>query len=319
MATLSVLTWIGNAAAVLTGPWGAVTAQTQQANCSRQAAYTHAQRVQQAVTEAQTAGPSRAQLRADCERLQQENRQLWEAWADSVTCGPPQQRHFAATAAALGLSLNQTPALLACVLPPSACPSRATLDRWVADAAARASQVLATLDRACQPLVQTLCLDEIFCHRLPVLMGVEPHSLAWVLGQRGPDRSGASWHAALTPWHCLEYVTSDDGTGLQGGLEAVRRDRQQAHDARPLEGALDVCHTRREGEQALRREWSEAERVWEQAEQADRALARTRRRGHDQRADTQRSLHAWHQAEAALATACRREAAWQRAVHALEL
>src|SRR5262245_57323428 len=199
MATLSVLTWIGNAAAVLTGPWGAVTAQTQQANCSRQAAYTHAQRVQQAVTEAQTAGPSRAQLRADCERLQQENRQLWEAWADSVTCGPPQQRHFAATAAALGLSLNQTRALLACVLPPSACPSRATLDRWVADAAARASQVLATLDRACQPLVQTLCLDEIFCHRRPVLMGVEPHSLAWVLGQRGPDRSGATWQKALQP------------------------------------------------------------------------------------------------------------------------
>jgi len=319
MATLSVLTWIGNAAAVLTGPWGAVTAQTQQANCSRQAAYTHAQRVQQAVTEAQTAGPSRAQLRADCERLQQENRQLWEAWADSVTCGPPQQRHFAATAAALGLSLNQTRALLACVLPPSACPSRATLDRWVADAAARASQVLATLDRACQPLVQTLCLDEIFCHRRPVLMGVEPHSLAWVLGQRGPDRSGATWQKALQAWPHLQYVAADNGTGMQLGLERIQQERQQAASSRALEVALDVFHTRREGGQALRRDWSAAEQVWEEAEQADRDLARTRRRGQDSRGDTQRARRAWQRAEQAFHSACRREAAWQRASQALNL
>ena len=204
MATLSVTTWIGNAAAVLTGPWGAVTAQTQQANGSRQAAYTPAQRVQEAVAEAQAGGPSRAQLHADGEQLQPENRQRWEAWADSVSFGPAQQRRFTATATALGLSLNQTRVLLAGVRAPTACPSRATLDRWVVAAAARASQVLATLDRACQPGVETLCLEEIFCRRLPVLMGVEPYRLAWVLGQRGPDRSGATWQKALQAWPHLQ-------------------------------------------------------------------------------------------------------------------
>jgi hypothetical protein len=319
MSTLSPTTWIGNAAAVLSGPWGAVTAHSQQVGCSRQIAYTHAERVLTAVTETQTCGPSRTQLQAEGQQLREENRQLWAALEDTITFDEAAQRRFTGTAAALGLSLNQTRALLACVLPPAACPHRSTLGRWVDTTAAQASQVLAVLDTACQPLVRSLCLDEIFCHRVPVLMGVEPHSLAWVLGQRGPDRSGASWHAALQPWRCLDYATSDDGTGLQLGLAAVRRDRQQAHDERPLEGALDVFHTRREGERALRREWSEAERVWEQAEQADRALAQTRRRGQDQRADKQRSLRAWQQAEAALATACRREAAWQRAVHALEL
>ena len=319
MATLSVLTWIGNAASVLTGPWGAVTAQTQQARCSRQAAYTHAQRVQQAVAEAQAAGPSRAQLRADWERLQQENRQLWQAWAEAVTFGPEQQRHFAATAAALGLSLNQTRALLACVLPPSTCPSRATLGRWVAGASARASQVLATLDRACQPLVETLCLDEIFCRRLPVLMGVEPHSLAWVLGQRGPDRSGATWQKALQAWPHLQYVAGDNGTGLQLGLEGIRQQRQQAANDRALEVDLDVFHTRREGGRALRCEWSAAERIWEEAEQADRDLARTRRRGQDSRGQTQRARLAWQRAEQSLQGACRRETAWQRASQALNL
>jgi hypothetical protein len=319
MATLSVLTWIGNAAAVLTGPWGAVTAQTQQAGCSRQAAYTHAQRVRQAVAEAQAGGPSRAQLRADCERLQQENQQLWDCWTDRVAFGPARQRRFAATAAALGLSLNQTRALLACVLPPSACPSRATLDRWVAAAAARASPVLACLDRACQPLVETLCLDEIFCHRRPVLMGVEPHSLAWVLGQRGSDRSGATWRQALQAWPHVQYVAADNGTGMQRGLERIQQERQQAASSPALEVELDVFHTRREGGQALRRDWSAAEQVWEEAEQADRDLARTRRRGQDSRGDTQRARLAWQRAAQALHRACRREAAWQRARQALDL
>ena len=125
MATLSALTWIGNAAAVLSGPWGAVTAQAHQAGCSRQAAYDHARRVQQAVAEAQAGGPSRAQLRADGDRLRQENQQLWQALEDGVAFGGAARRRFAATAAALGLSLNQTWALLRCVLLPADCPSRA--------------------------------------------------------------------------------------------------------------------------------------------------------------------------------------------------
>jgi hypothetical protein len=319
MTTLSVLTWIGNAAAVLTGPWGAVTAQTQQAGCSRQTAYTHAHRVQQAIAETQGGGPSRAHLRADCHRLQHENQQLWDAWADSVPFGSPQQRRFAVTAAALGLSLRQTRALLACVLPADGCPSRATLDRWVAAAAARASQVLASLDRACQPLVETLCLDEIFCHRQPVLMGVEPHSLAWVLGQRASDRSGATWHHALHAWPHLAYVAADNGTGMQLGLERIRQERQQTASNRALEVGLDIFHTRREGGRALRSEWSAAEPIWGKAEQADRALAQTRQRGQDSRGDTQRARQAWRRAEQAFHSACRREAAWQRASQALNL
>ena len=44
-----VETWIGNAAAVLSGAWGAVTRRAQQSGYSRTAVYTHAQRVVQAV------------------------------------------------------------------------------------------------------------------------------------------------------------------------------------------------------------------------------------------------------------------------------
>src|SRR5262249_11727732 len=129
---LAVPTGPANPAAVPSGPWGAVTAPAAQAGCSRQAAYEHAQRVVHAVAEAQAGGPSRAQLQADAQRLADENDQLWRALDEAVFFGSPQQQRFAATAAALGLSLTQTPALLAC--PPAGCgrPRRARLARRAA-------------------------------------------------------------------------------------------------------------------------------------------------------------------------------------------
>jgi hypothetical protein len=142
MARVSVLTWIGNAAAVLLGRRGAVTAQAQQAGCSRQTAYDHAQRVQQAVTDLHAGGPSRDELLQQCQQLREENRQLWQALEPTIDFPQAKQRQFAAVAAALGLSLPQTRTLLAIVLSAARCPSRATLGRWVQQAAARASSVV---------------------------------------------------------------------------------------------------------------------------------------------------------------------------------
>ena len=65
------------------------------------------------------------------------------------------------------------------------------------EAAAQAGRLLVVLDLACQARVRVLCLDEIFLHRAPVLMAIEPHSMAWMAGQRGPDRRGESWREVL--------------------------------------------------------------------------------------------------------------------------
>jgi hypothetical protein len=319
MTTLPVPTWIGNADAALTGPWGAVPEQAQTARCSRQAAYDHARRVAQAVADAQTGGPPRAQRRADCQRLADDNRLLRQALAAAVAFGADHQQRLAATAAARGLSLGPTRALLAWVLPDADCPSRATLGRWTQDAARRAGAVLRVLDTACQPAVRTLCLDEILFHRQAVLVGVEPHRLAWVVGQRTADRSGATWHQTLRGGPPLEYVAADGGRGLRRGLELVRAERPGARGGPELEVTLDVFHTRRDGQQALHAEWAAAQRVGEEAEAADRALAGTRRHGQDQRGDSQRARRAWAQAEQAFYAAERREAAWRRASRALDL
>src|SRR3954447_5060826 len=167
MAILSPLTWIGNAAAVLFGNPGAVSRQAQQAGCSRQAAYDHAHLVVQAVTAAQAPGPDRQQLLDDNHRLRAELEQLRRQRDDRRAFGPDARRRFAATAAALGLSLSQTRELLTLVLG-NDTPSRATLGRWAGAAAARAGQVLEALDAAARPRATQLCLDEVFFHGTPV-------------------------------------------------------------------------------------------------------------------------------------------------------
>jgi len=323
MATLPLLTWIGNAAAVLCGRHGAVTRHAAQAGCSRQAAYQHADKVQQAVREARQPGPARGDLLGEVQRLRTENRQLWDWLAEALEPPKAKQRRFTVTAAAMGLSLCQTLALLAILLPPRRCPRRATLGRWVRQAARRAGGVLAALDRACRSLVVCLCLDEIFFHRKPVLMGIEPFSLAWVLGARAPDRSGPTWAKALAAWPEVRDVAADGGSGLELGLELAAAKRREdaakaGAQAVPLGVRLDVFHTQRDGERALRGVWDGAEAVWDEAAKVERAKGRFDRGGTDgRRFNKAVAGKAWAQAEVAFVAAERQEGAWRRAVAAL--
>jgi hypothetical protein len=321
MGKLSVLTWIGNAAAVLCGPWGAVTAQTREAGCSRQAAYDQAQRVQQAVTEVHAGGAARDTVLEGLVALREENRQLWQALEQAVDCPMAKQQQFAALAAALGLSLNQTVSLLAVLLPADVCPSRALVGRWVQAAARCAGPVLQVLDGACVGLVTELCLDEIFCHRQPVLVGVEPHSMAWVLGQRTPDRSGDTWQRTLQPWVHLESVVCDAGTGLHAGLAKFQQQRPRTPAGAVLALGLDLFHTKQEAQRVLRVLWAPVEQAWLKAEKADQVLAAKRWHGH--KGPAQRAAHAanraWRKAEKRFRAYERQETAWRRIESAFEL
>src|SRR5262249_4352736 len=165
------------------------------------------------------------------ERLKAENDALWQAWSEAEDLSEAKQRNFAGSGCALGLSLSQIVTLLAIVLPQGAVPSRAMVGRWVQAAAAQAGRLLVVLDLACQARVRVLCFDEIFLHREPVLMAIEPHSMAWMAGQRGPDRSGESWREVLTHWPCLEHVIADGGQGLERGVKLVNAARGAQDEA----------------------------------------------------------------------------------------
>ena len=117
MLTFPVEEWIGNAAAVLSGVWGAVTRRSEQSGYSRTAIYQHAERVVQAVANEQAGGISYEGLWTENERLKAENEVLWQAWSEVEELSESKQRELASAGSAMGLSLNQIVILLAIVLP----------------------------------------------------------------------------------------------------------------------------------------------------------------------------------------------------------
>jgi len=331
MAKLSLLTWIGNAAAVLCGQRGDVTRQAHQAGCSRQTAYQHAHKVHQAVADSCAGGPSYAALLDEVRQLREENRQLWEALEPTIDLATTKQQRFAVTAAALGLSDRQIATLLALLLGARA-PSRATVGRWVLAGARRAGVLLHTLDRLCQMLVLTVCLDEIFCRRRPVLVGVEPHSMACVLARRAPDRSGQTWAAALQPFGALHQVICDAGSGLRKGLELYQQRRAcpaapgaaAAQAAPALALCLDLFHTCQEAQRVLRLTWRAAEAVWRRWDAKQHTLDHLNWRGvprwsPEHRRASRQAEKAHSKAKQVLQQAERQEQAWQRARAAFEL
>jgi hypothetical protein len=330
MAKLSLLTWIGNAAAVLCGRRGDVTRQAHRAGCSRQTAYQHAHKVHQAVADACAGAPSHAALLEEVRQLREENRLLWEALEPTIDFPPAKQQRFAVTAAALGLSTRQIVTLLAVLLAAHA-PSRATVGRWVLAGARRAGLLLRTLDRVCQTLVLTLCLDEIFCRRRPVLVGVEPHSMACVLARRAADRSGETWAAVLEPFGALRQVICDAGSGLRKGL-ALYQQRAcpaaagtgAAAAAPPLAVCLDLFHTCQEAQRVLRLTWRAAEAVWRRWDAKQHTLDNLDWRGVprwslEHRRARRQAEKAQSKARQVLEQAERQEQAWQRARAAFEL
>jgi len=114
--TIPFSRWIADAAARLTGLHGAVTQQAQEAGCSRQSVYDHTQKVSAAVEAEHGGGPTRAQLVRENEALHQENTQSWDWLFQTIEFPLVKQQHFAVTAMAVGLSLNQTLVLLAILL-----------------------------------------------------------------------------------------------------------------------------------------------------------------------------------------------------------
>ena len=318
MRTLSFGQWIANATAGLMGSYGAVTEQAKQTGCSRQCVYDHTQKVVDAVEAQHSGGPTLEEAVRENEALRRENAELWNWLFPTIEFPLLRQQKFTVVALGMGLSLNQTLVLLFILLGAKAAPSRSTIHRWGQAAGAAAGVVLKRLDRACRALVLVGCLDEIFFRRQPVLVGVEPMSMVWFLGKKVASHNGSTWFAELQPWTSLSYVTSDAGAGLKAGIARMQKLRGETNQV-PLEKGLDVFHTKREGQRALRVTWMRVERAWERADAADRALKRARWQGRSERKLTQQVHEAWTKAFDAFKLYEKREAVWKRAEPALDV
>ena len=107
MLNVPIEPWIGNAAAVLSGAWGAVTRRAHQSGPSRTTVYTHTQRVVQAGASAQAGGISYDALWHENQQLKAEHDALWQAWIEAEELSEAKQRTFAGSGCAMGLSLSQ--------------------------------------------------------------------------------------------------------------------------------------------------------------------------------------------------------------------
>jgi hypothetical protein len=316
MCKISFGGWIANAAARFTGNYGAVTEQAEQSGCSRQSVYDHAGKVLAAVEAEHGGGPTREELIRENAALRRENADLWEWLFQTIEFPMSKQQQFAVTAFAMGLSLNQILVLLAILLGTRATPSRSSVHRWIRAAAKAAGPVLKRLDHAAKTWVLVGCLDEIFFHRKPVLVGVEPQSMMWFLGKKADDHQGPTWFAELQPWTSLNFVTSDAGLGLKAGIAQMQRHRLQT-DQVPLEKGLDVFHTKQAARRVLRIQWNRVERLWEQAEAATPAVELARRQGRHCGGLVTKANAAWKKASQAFQQYEQGEAGWKQAEPAL--
>lgn len=315
MVRLTLAAWIANAAVVLDGVRGEVTRRAARIGCSRQALYRHRDAVAHAV--AHQAGPGPDALLDEVERLREENRRLWD-WLDRTVDFPPEARdRFVVSAAAIGLSLNQVVELLG-VLMGLAAPSRSAVHRTIRSAQARAGAALGRLDAEAAGRVTRACLDEVYAGNRPILMGVEPASLTWFVGADRGNCRGATWAAALAPWHAVTVIVADAGSGLQAGI-AAHAEASLARGGPAPDAGLDVFHTIREARSALARSWRRAEADWEKAEDADAATARVGRQGKDRRGHAGGARTRWKTARRSFTLHERAEAAWRRAHAALGL
>lgn len=159
MFTLPIRSWLYDAAAVLSGRYGAVTERAAAIGCSRQTVYNHAQAADDRLAERDA---ELAEVRAELAAMRTE-RDLWRTSIQrQLVIQPDGLRHFAIVGLALGMSSRQAEELLGTLLPAKDVPDHSTLNRWAAAAAKQATAVLAEIDPLCHTRVETICVDEIF-------------------------------------------------------------------------------------------------------------------------------------------------------------
>ena len=207
MRTVPVDAWMGHAAVVLRGVWGAVTRRAAPSGSRRTAMAQHAERVGQAVANAHAGGRRSAALWAANERRKAANEARGQVWAAGEALREGQPRARASAGSARGVSRSPLVLWVARVVPHRLVPSRATGGRGIPPSAPPSRGLLEVLERAGQGWGVGVCREEIFLPRAPLLMGVEPTSWAGWAGQRGHARRVTLLVHHPTPHHALTRAT----------------------------------------------------------------------------------------------------------------
>lgn len=144
-------------------------------------------------------------------------------------------------------------------------------------------------------------------------MVVEPESFCWLSGRLVPQRNGPTWLEELRRWPRLNYVVTDAGSALCKAMETLGQERAS------LRHSLDIFHTLREGERALRRDYGEVSRIIDSAATPQRQADRARQQGQWCASPGTKAALRWRRAEKLLDEVAARERAWREVGAALQL
>ena len=140
---------------------------------------------------------------------------------------------------------------------------------WVHGQLQRAGEAaLALLQKAAlQHSMREAAIDELFRHRQPILCVIDPNTLLATVPQATANRKGETWQGVLEQYPNLEFVVSDQASGIIKGVNACGQ--EIAHQ-------YDLFHFKREVRRWLRTQEARCYELMEQVEQAERLLTAPR-------------------------------------------
>jgi hypothetical protein len=305
---------IASAFFVIHGQYGDVSRYAQERGVCRQWVYREAGWVRQVLSDGQQELES---LRSRVRQLEQRQTELEELLARSVVIDEEKQAELASVAQARGVTLRDCQELLE-VLIPGQVLSVASLGRRSQAAGAKAGQLLEVLDELAREQVRESAADEIYV-KDPVLMVVEPESLAWVSGRLSAKVTGEAWAREFAALPNLEQVMRDGGNGLAKGVTLVNAERQARGETRLVVDQGDHFHALRSGSMGLNKAQRQASQALAEAEAAQKELDACARQGQAQTRAAVRASFAWKRAEKAMDTWQERERLWHQTKGALQL
>jgi hypothetical protein len=86
--------------------------------------------------------------------------------------------------------------------------------------------------------VREAALDEIFRHRQPILCVIDPRTLLATVPHAAENRTGDTWQAVLEQYPNLEFVVSDQASGLRKGVNACGGEIAHQYDIFHLKRAI---------------------------------------------------------------------------------
>ncbi|HKQ78912.1 MAG TPA: hypothetical protein VJ810_34755 [Blastocatellia bacterium] len=248
--------------------YGTVSHLAEEFRTSRQFIYDLSTRVKQALDWRPAGRPEEDRRQDEIARLKQRVREL-EADCDglegqlALERAKPRQDRFRLLME-LALSPVSEEKIVRC-LEAAFGPEGQVSVGWVNSQLQKAGQAALSILQGTKirESVREAAIDELFRHRQPILCVIDPQTLLATVPEAAENRKGETWQAVLDQYPNLEFVVSDQASGLRKGVNDSRR--RIAHQ-------YDVFHFKREIGRWMRSQEARCYELMEQLEQARRLI-----------------------------------------------